>query len=26
MQRRRDAVFHPEFIEDLRYFVQPIVA
>lgn len=22
MQRRRDAVFHPEFIEDLRYFVR----
>jgi toxin YoeB len=21
-QRRREAVFHPEFIDDLRYFVQ----
>jgi toxin YoeB len=21
-QRRRDALFHPEFIEDLRYFVK----
>jgi toxin YoeB len=22
MQRRRDAIFHPEFLEDLRYFAR----